>query len=51
LDAIFGYEFNQNLTLLAIAQNVLNKTYRLSADEKGVDAPGRGLVFKISYSF
>ncbi|MCK4646547.1 MAG: TonB-dependent receptor [Candidatus Aminicenantes bacterium] len=51
VDAIFGYEFNHNLTLLAIAQNVLNKTYRLSADEKGVDAPGRGIVFKISYSF
>lgn len=51
LDAIFGYEFNQNITLLAIAQNVLNKTYRLSADEKGVVAPGRGMVFKISYSF
>jgi len=51
LDANFGYKFNQNLTLLAIAQNVLNKTYRLSADEKGVDAPGRGMVFKISYSF
>jgi len=51
LDAIFGYKFNQNLTLFAIAQNVLNQTYRLSADEKGVDAPGRGIVFKFSYSF
>lgn len=51
LDTIFGYKLNPNVTLLAIAQNVLNKTYRLSADEKGVDAPGRGIVFKISFTF
>ncbi len=50
-DTIFGYKLNQNISLLAIAQNITNRTYRLSADEKGVDAPGRGMVFKVSYSF
>ena len=51
LNTIFGYKFNKNITLIAVAQNILNRTYRLSADEKGVDAPGRGIVFKVSYSF
>jgi hypothetical protein len=35
---------------MAVAQNLLNETYRMSADEKGVDAPGRGVVFKVKYS-
>lgn len=51
LDAIFGYKLNQNITLFAIAQNILNRTYRLSADEQGVDAPGRSIIFKLSCSF
>ncbi|MDH4219403.1 MAG: TonB-dependent receptor [Candidatus Aminicenantes bacterium] len=51
LDSIFGLKVNKNLTLLAIAQNILNKTYFSSADEQGVLAPGRGLVFKATYSF
>jgi len=51
LETIFCYKLNSNITLLALAQNMLNRTYRLSADEQGVDAPGRGIVFKVSYSF
>jgi len=51
LDSIFGVEIHKNLTLMAVAQNVLNKTYYSSADEQGVLAPGRGLVFKAIYSF
>ena len=51
LDAIFGYNLTQDIRLFAIAQNILNQTYRSSADEQGVDAPGRGVVFKILYSF
>jgi outer membrane receptor protein involved in Fe transport len=51
LDTIFGFKASKNLMLLAIAQNILNQTYRASADEAGVDAPGRGFVFKAKYSF
>ena len=51
LDSIFGVEVHKNLTLMAIAQNLLNKTYYSSADEQGVLAPGRGLVFKAICSF
>ncbi len=51
LDSIFGLKVNKHLTLLAIAQNILDKTYFSSADEQGVLAPGRGLVFKATYSF
>jgi len=51
LNLIIGYKINEKATILAIGRNLLNRTYRLSADEKGVDAPGRGLVFKIIYSF
>ncbi|MFQ5721965.1 MAG: TonB-dependent receptor domain-containing protein [Candidatus Aminicenantales bacterium] len=51
LDAIVGYKINEGTTILAIGRNLLNRTYRLSADEKGVDAPGRSIVFKILYSF
>jgi len=50
-DAIFGFKVSENLTLVAIAQNILDETYRASADEMGVDAPGRGVVFKAMYSF
>jgi len=46
-----GFRVNSNIMLLVIAQNILNQTYRLSADEKGVDAPGRGIVFKVSWLF
>ena len=50
-DTIFGYELNRSLTLLAILQNILDETYRASADEVGVDAPGRGLVLRAKFSF
>jgi iron complex outermembrane receptor protein len=50
-DTIFGFKINKNLTFIAIAQNILDATYKASADEKGVDAPGRGLVLKAMYSF
>lgn len=50
VNAIFGYKLNQKVTFLAIVQNLFDQTYRLSADEQGVDAPGRGFVFKISFS-
>ena len=50
VNAIFGYKFSPKVTFLAIVQNLFDQTYRLSADEQGVDAPGRGFVFKISFS-
>jgi len=50
-DTIFGFKVNNNLRFVAIAQNILDQTYRASADEAGVDAPGRGFVFKAKYSF
>jgi outer membrane receptor protein involved in Fe transport len=50
-DTIFGYEVTRGLTLLAILQNILDETYRASADEEGVDAPGRGLVLRAKISF
>jgi outer membrane receptor protein involved in Fe transport len=51
LDTILGCKVNSNLSLVAIAQNILDTAYRASADEKGVDAPGRGFVFKAKFSF
>jgi len=50
-DTVFGYNLSPDITLFAIAQNLLNQTYRPSADEQGVDATGRGIVFRISYAF
>jgi len=50
-ETILGFKINKNLTLMAIAQNIFDAIYRASADEKGVDAPGRGVVFKAKYSF
>lgn len=50
-DAILGYELSDNLTCLVIAQNILDQTYRASADEQGVDAPGRGLVLRAKFAF
>ena len=50
-DTIFGFKVNDNLTLVAIAQNILGQTFRASADEDGIDAPGRGFVFRAEYSF
>ena len=49
-NAIFGYKLSPKVTFLAIVQNLFDQTYRLSADDQGVDAPGRGFVFKISFS-
>ena len=50
-DTIFGFNISKNLTFLAVAQNILDKNYRASADKDGVDASGRGFVFKAKYSF
>jgi len=50
-DAIFGYRVNQHINLLAVLQNAFDTTYRLSADEAGVDAPGRAFVFRADFSF
>lgn len=50
-DSIFGYRLDKTITVLVIAQNLLNRTYRYSADEDGVEAPGRGFVLRITYSF
>ncbi|MCJ7579550.1 MAG: TonB-dependent receptor [Candidatus Aminicenantes bacterium] len=50
VNAILGYKLSPKVTFLAIVQNLFDQTYRLSADEQGVDAPGRGFVFKISFS-
>ena len=47
---VFGYNLSPKMTLHAIVQNLFDQTYRFSADEQGVDAPGRGFVFKISFS-
>ena len=51
LETIFGYKFTPCFSVMAIAQNLSDRTYRLSADESGVDAPGRGLVIRAKYSF
>jgi outer membrane receptor protein involved in Fe transport len=51
VDSIVGFKVNESWTLMAIAQNLLNATYYSSADEQGVLAPGRGVVFKVNYSF
>jgi len=50
-DTIFGFKVSKNLTLVTIVQNILDQTYRASADEAGIDAPGRGIVFRAEYSF
>lgn len=50
-DSILGYKLDKSLTLLLIGQNLLNRTYRFSADEDGVEAPGRGVVLKAVYTF
>ncbi|MFC2169308.1 TonB-dependent receptor [Acidobacteriota bacterium] len=50
-DIVFGLKLNPDISLIATALNLLNQTYRLSADESGVDAPGRSFVFRASYSF
>ena len=49
-NAIFGYRLSPKVTFFAIVQNLFDQTFRLTADEQGVDAPGRGFVFKISFS-
>jgi len=51
VEMIIGCRPHKTVELLAIAQNILNKTYRLSADALGVIAPGRGIVIKAIYSF
>jgi iron complex outermembrane receptor protein len=51
IDMIIGYKISEKILLLFVGQNLLNQTYRASADELGVDAPGRGVVLKMSYSF
>jgi len=51
LDAILGYKAGPHITLLGIFQNLTNITYRASSDVDGVDAPGRGLILKCSFSF
>ena len=50
-DTIFGFKVSKNLRLVTIVQNILDQTYRASADEAGIDAPGRGIVFRAEYSF
>jgi outer membrane receptor protein involved in Fe transport len=50
-ETILGFKVNEDLSFLAIAQNILDQTYRPSADEDGVDAPGRGIILKAMYSF
>jgi iron complex outermembrane receptor protein len=50
-DTILGFHASNHLTLMAIAGNILNQTYRASSDEQGVDAPGMGVVLKVRYTF
>ena len=51
VDINLGYTVNKNIQLIAAVNNISNTTYRASADEQGVDAPGRSFIFKASYSF
>jgi outer membrane receptor protein involved in Fe transport len=51
VDARMIFHINQGVKLLLIGSNLLNQNYRLTADEKGVAAPGRNLALQISYSF
>ncbi len=50
-ETIFGFKVSKDLSLLAIAQNIFDQTYRSSADVDGVDAPGRGIILKALYAF
>ena len=50
-DAIVGYRISAHFTLLAVLQNLFNETYRFSADEAGVDAPGRAFFFRFDFTF
>jgi outer membrane receptor protein involved in Fe transport len=51
VDLVFGWKLNSHCNLIIIGQNLTDTVYRFSADEKGVDAPGRGAVVRFSYSF
>ncbi len=51
LNTVVGYRFTPGLTFLIIGRNLLHQTYRVSADQDGVNAPGRSLIFRAIYSF
>ncbi len=50
-DSRMIFHINQNVKLHLIGSNLLNQNYRLTADEKGVAAPGRSIAIQFSYSF
>lgn len=49
-DARLLINLNENLSLLLAGSNLLNQSYRATADEKGVEAPGRSIAIQLSYS-
>jgi outer membrane cobalamin receptor len=51
VDSLMIFHINQDVKLYLIGSNLLNQNYRITADEKGVVAPGRNLALQVSYSF
>jgi len=51
LEIVAGFEINRHFKVMCIGQNLSNALYRYSADVNGVEAPGRGMIFRILYRF
>jgi len=51
LEAAAGIDLNRHWRAICIGQNLTNAVFRFSADESGVDAPGRGFIFRLIYKF
>lgn len=51
LDAILGFSISEDVNIMVIGQNLFNQAYYSSADEEGVLAPGRSVVFKVLTRF
>ncbi|MBD3414174.1 MAG: TonB-dependent receptor [Candidatus Aminicenantes bacterium] len=51
LDCMVGYSFKNHFKIVLITKNLLNQTFRASADEKGVYAPARTFILRASYLF
>lgn len=50
-DVTFGVNLTQHFKAILIGQNLLNTIYHPTADELGVNAPGRGIVVRLAYSY
>jgi len=50
-DLTIGVNLSKQFRVILIGQNLLNTTYHATADELGVNAPGRSLVARFAYSY